>query len=77
MWSAVGIKSALKVQMDDEKLELHSGQVAFKRVSEFVGWEWVQAIRDWVDLDTGEVLSEYIPSERAETFIKKLEGLYG
>ena len=76
MWSAVGIKSAIKVQLDDEKLELQSTQEAFKRVDEFIGWDWMQSIRDWVDLETGEVLSEYIPSERAEKFIKKLESLY-
>lgn len=74
MWSAVGIRSDRPMN-DDEKLELVSTQVAFKRVEEFIGWEWIQSVRDWVDLETGEVLSEYIPTERAEIFIRKLEGL--
>lgn len=74
MWSAVGIRSANgELELDDEQMELRAQELAFKRTDEMVCWEWMQSIRDWVDLETGEVLSEYVPSPKAENFIKKLE----
>jgi|SRR5210317_1103943 hypothetical protein len=74
MWSAVGIRSKNGVEeKSDEDLETKESTLAFKRMDELVNWEWAQSIRDWVDFETGEVLSEYEPSERAEKFIRQLE----
>jgi hypothetical protein len=74
MWSAVGIRSKNGIEnKSDEELETRQSTLAFKRVDDLVNWEWAQSIRDWVDFETGEVLSEYEPSERAERFISQLE----
>jgi hypothetical protein len=44
-----------------------------KRVDEELMWEWGQAVRDWIDYETGDVLSDHEPSQKVERFVKKLE----
>lgn len=71
--AAVGMKSRLQDELDE--LELQSGTPAFVRVNEFVNYEWFQEMRDWVDLETGELLSHYEPTPRADDWIKRMEEL--
>ncbi len=34
-----------------------------KRLGEAVNWEWMQSLHDWIELETGEILSGYTPTE--------------
>jgi hypothetical protein len=37
-----------------------SGQTrATKRYGELISWDWRQDLHDWIDLDSGELLSGY------------------
>ena len=70
VWQPVGFR--LSAQEDDqiegEDLEL-KGTPAFKRSADKVLWEWEQDLADWVDLATGEALSEYQPPEKLRRFV--------
>lgn len=75
LWAAVGISSKTgKDEADDTKeIETDSGTTAIVRPTDRVAWWWVQSVRDWVDLDSGEVLTGYQPSSHFDGFIKKIE----
>jgi len=77
LWAAVGIESALKEDevVDEEEMKLDESTAATKRFGETITWEWFQAVADWVDLETGEVLSEYEMSDKMKVWVKKLENL--
>lgn len=49
---------------DAEQLETIATTLAPSRVGERIVWRWVQAVSDWVDFDTGDMLSGYEPSDR-------------
>jgi hypothetical protein len=70
---AVGFRAKKKDTTDDEDFEVIGMTKVIKRVGESVDWDWVQGVRDWADLRTGEVLTEYEPSRRMDEFIHKLE----
>lgn len=77
LWQVVGIRAAVREEDGDDtaELEYDTGTTATKRITERVAWEWNQSVRDWVDFETGEVLTGYRPSERWDAFIKKVERL--
>lgn len=62
-------------EVEEEEIELESVVRAFKNPDEDRFWDWGQSIRDWFSTATGEVLTEYDPSERMDNFITKLENL--
>jgi hypothetical protein len=45
---------------------------ALKRVDESIVWQWEQELADWVDQTTGEVLTEYDPSDRYRSFVETI-----
>ena len=49
-----------------------STTVASGRTGEWVAWEWVQDLHDWIDLSTGDVLSGYDPTEGYRTLVGSL-----
>ena len=55
---------------DDENFELDQSTVAWKRVEEKILWRWQQDQADWIDLDSGERLTGYEPSERDRAFVE-------
>lgn len=76
MWAAVGLESQLDREIkDDGAMEMTETTTARKRVSEEILWEWCQMQRDWIDLSTGDTCSDYIPTPRAEEWVRKMEKL--
>jgi hypothetical protein len=59
----------------EEEAEVNAVVRAFKDVDEKKYFDWWQAGRDWYSTQTGELLTEYSPSNRMEDFITKLEKL--
>ena len=72
VWQPVGfkLKANEDEQIESDELEV-SGTPAFKRSAEKVLWEWEQDLTDWVDLRTGECLSEYRPPEKLKHFVEQ------
>lgn len=56
-----------------EEFEVVGNTPVIKQVGRSVDWDWEQKNRDWVDKTTGEMLTEYQPSDRMEEFISKME----
>lgn len=56
---------------EDEPLKVKGGRPV-KRPDENLEWIWEPEMRDWIDLSTGEVLSEYHPSEVFAGFLDAL-----
>lgn len=72
VWQPVGftLKADEDAQIEGDELEV-KGSPAFKRSAERVLWEWEQDLADWVDLRTGEALSEYQPPEKLRAFVEQ------
>jgi hypothetical protein len=73
VWQPVGFKLS-KMQeeaIEGETLEL-VGTKAFKRGEDRVFWDWDQQVNDWMDRETGELLSEYVPAERFASFVSSI-----
>lgn len=70
VWQPVGftLPKEVEEQIEGDELDV-DGSEAFKRDTELIYWQWDQELKDWVDIETGEVLSEYVPSEAFEAFI--------
>jgi len=70
VWQPVGftLPKEVEEQIEGDDLDI-DGSEAFKRDTELIYWQWDQDLKDWVDIETGEVLSEYAPSEAFEAFI--------
>jgi hypothetical protein len=75
MFAAVGLESKLERDLEQGAGEMTETNTAKKRASEKIFWEWCQTQRDWIDLTTGDTCSDYIPSPRAEQWVKKMENL--
>ena len=60
-WQPVGFR----VSGDDgaEQEIRESAKTAWKRVEEQIDWTWKQEVGDWIDLRTGEGLSDHKPTE--------------
>jgi hypothetical protein len=73
VWQPVGFK-LLKV--DEEAIEGETLEVvgarAFKREEDRVFWDWSQDVNDWLDRETGELLSEYVPAEKYAVFVSSI-----
>jgi hypothetical protein len=70
VWQPVGFSLPKEQESDveGERLDV-SASPACKRVTEAVLWQWEQDVADWVDAETGEVLSDYEPSEGLQEFV--------
>lgn len=57
---------------DDEEseIELEESTPAITRRAEVIVWEWCQSLADWVDLETGECLTDYAPGARFRAFVE-------
>ena len=76
LWSAVGIRSALAEDvLSEDDVFTDTGTEATKRTEETLTWIWSPGALDWVaDDDSGEVLSEWMASERVKSWVKQLGG---
>ena len=72
VWQPLGFKLGADedAAIEDDNIEVH-GSASFKREAERVLWEWEQEVADWVDLSTGEALSEYRPAEKLRHFVEQ------
>jgi hypothetical protein len=78
LWQAVGIRSATAdMDADDDTTALRHdlGTPAVSRPSESVAWTWCPSLTDWVDLMTGECLSDYAPGRATRPFLAKLDAM--
>jgi hypothetical protein len=73
VWQSIGfvLPAGVEEEIESEEIVL-AGTPAFKRVDETVFWEWNQQAFDWIDRETGEYLSEYVPEERYQAFIEAM-----
>ena len=69
VYQSVGFR-APSVESPIDSSEMRSK--ALKRVDESIVWQWEQELADWVDQTTGEVLSEYDPSDRYRSFVETI-----
>lgn len=62
------------VVAEDEAILLDAGtESPSPRTGDVVDWEWVNALTDWVDFETGEVLSGYQPSPVMQELVARIE----
>ncbi|MFZ2961452.1 MAG: protein rep [Candidatus Ozemobacteraceae bacterium] len=57
---------------DEEDLVLERGTPAITRLNENILWDYIPEARNYVDKDTGELLTDYKPTETFERLLKKL-----
>jgi hypothetical protein len=74
VWQPVGFTLPKDVadSIEGEELEV-SGTQAFKRKEDDVYWEWDQGLNDWLDRETGELLSEYEPGAGFRAFVASID----
>jgi hypothetical protein len=64
VYQPMGFKAAVEPGADENAEVGTSGDTqATKRIGEALAWDWIQSATDWVDLDTGELLTGYEPTE--------------
>ena len=74
VWQSIGFVLPKEAEESIEADELEvTGTVAFRRPAERIYWEWNQGIADWMDRETGEVLSEYQPGEKFRQFVESIQ----
>lgn len=62
------------VAAEDETILLDAGtESPSPRTGDVVDWEWVDALTDWVDFGTGEMLSGYQPSAVMQELLARIE----
>lgn len=70
VWQPVGFTKPVADPDDTAALDdLHSATKATKRLTERVLWQWDQEFSDWIDFDSGELLTEYEPGARWAEFV--------
>lgn len=61
------------VEAEDQTLTLDAGTISPSRRREaVVDWEWSSGLTDWVDYETGEVLTGYAPSEKMRALVSRI-----
>ena len=63
----------LKKEFDEDDFDGEALQAPSGDRAEVSVWEWVGEAHNWVNKQTGEMLSTYWPSPRRLTFLKKIE----
>lgn len=66
-----GFKVSLPENPDDIEFDVEKIELAENEYIELFGWE--QELHDWVSKQTGEMLSGYEPSEKADAWVKQFE----
>jgi hypothetical protein len=74
VYQSVGFTLPKEIEetIEGEKIEVQA-MAAYKRPEESLSWDWQQAVYDWVDLDSGELLSDYDPSPAYVNFIATVD----
>jgi hypothetical protein len=57
---------------DDETLTLDADTASPDATREHIEWEWVSSLADWVDYNTGEVLSGYEPPSTMLELVQRI-----
>jgi hypothetical protein len=75
VYQSVGFTLPKEIEetIEGEKIEVQA-MAAYKRPEESISWDWQQVAYDWVDLDSGELLSDYDPSPAYVEFIATVGG---
>lgn len=73
VWQPIGfvLPKEVEAAIESEVIEVEGSQ-AFKRDNDQIYWEWDQELSDWIDRGTGELLSEYVPSDRFRSFVESM-----
>lgn len=73
VWQPCGFTLPKEIEeaIEGEEIEV-TGTEAFKRPEDEVYWQWDQEVSDWVDSQTGETLSEYVPSDGFRAFVESI-----
>ena len=61
-----------KADDESDELTFEQGTHAPTRRDESIVWDWVEGATDWVDLQTGECLSEYEPTAGFRAFVESI-----
>jgi hypothetical protein len=71
VYQPMGFKIMTAAVADENaKVGISDATAAYKRLGDFIQWEWAQELHDWVDFSTGEVLTGYEPTEAFRELIR-------
>lgn len=68
------VQKRIKKQLDEEELTIDRSTPAIIRVNEKIFWDWIPTARNFVDKETGELLTDYRPSKAFERLLENLSG---
>ena len=73
VYQSVGftLPTEIEEEIEGDVIEV-AASTAHKRPDEEITWEWQQSVYDWVDMATGETLSDYEPSSAYVDFIRTI-----
>lgn len=78
LWAAAGIKAANgdeKAIDDTADIEVDTGTIATTRKDERIVWEWSQVHATWVDYNTGDTLTNWIPGRTSLGLVGKMDAV--
>ena len=65
-----GLKSDSEL---DEEFRLDQTTPAIKRLEENLLWHWQQDLHDWIDLKTGDTLTDFEPTKKDRQFVENYD----
>lgn len=68
------VQRKIKQKCEDEEIVLDRSTPAITRLNETILWDFIPEARNFVDKDTGELLTNYKPTETFERLLEKLGG---
>lgn len=68
------VQEKIKQKGEDEEIVLDRSTPAITRLDEKIYWDYIPEARNFVDKETGELLTDYKPTETFERLLKKLSG---
>lgn len=76
VWQPLGFRLAKEAAeaIESEEIELDQSADVVKRAGEEVWWMWDFDAADWVDRETGETLSDYVPSGVMRKLVASIAG---
>lgn len=66
----MGFRVVTSQQDENAEVGTHGDTNAITRLGEFIQWEWLQELHDWIDLSTGEILTGYEPTESFRELVR-------